>query len=90
MNMTVGVTEADIANGEKACREGCPIALAICRNPQVAGAKVGQGEAVVELWDGTEKAYLLPDEAREFLVSFDWGEPVDELLFSMEEMETCE
>lgn len=78
----INVTKRDIELGKPGEGEGCPIALAARRHPELKGCAVGLGLI------GTEAlgydSMPLPEEARRFVVDFDDGRPVAPFSFTLE------
>lgn len=82
MELTVNVTDSDIANGVASdCRE-CPIALAIGRLLSSSIVSVGYNTISVEI---KGKFYYgnLPDKATRFIFMFDKGQQVSPFTFSL-------
>ncbi|QTF81869.1 hypothetical protein SEA_GUEY18_84 [Gordonia phage Guey18] len=73
--MRIEVRQDDIENGARASAFGCPIALAARRAFPDMNITVTTGKLIVE--DKFEcTAYVLPDDAKEFIRSFDSFRPV--------------
>jgi hypothetical protein len=80
---TITVTQEDIDTGERDDCNRCPIALAAGR---VLGGKViVDDDWIISRADFNDSDfYALTDEARQFILRFDAGEPVSPFTFEVE------
>ena len=76
---TIDVTQEDIDQGERDKCRRCPIALAMKR---VFPGKVSLVYGTVA-WVDLDRYADLPDEAQQFIMYFDEGEPVEPFSFSL-------
>ena len=85
INVTINVTKRDIEQGEKFYSDRCPIALAAKRvfTRSLAGPSELRFTLVNE--QGYSEWYLvpLPDQAKDFIIRFDRGEPVEPFSFTV-------
>jgi hypothetical protein len=81
----VEVTAEDIGRGKPQCGEGCPVFLAVHRAcSAIPGRPRPERVSYTLVVFGNDDFANLPDEATDFILSFDVGRPVAPFAFDLE------
>jgi hypothetical protein len=86
--ITIHVTEEDIADGTRMSGRECAVALAGKRELINCDVEVSYSWISVDEGDDGITLYTLPDEARVFVSDFDGGIPVEPFKFTAKKMGT--